>query len=573
MMRFGWRTFGSVWGGLMGSVAPPPTPATIAEMYGIGPGQVPLRAKVSTAVMSGENIVRVPNAGGAGSAFDMIAGTSAITITDGAADLMPDEYFRFGTSAATPPDLMDTTVFMRAKLRSVAVDQYFFGQGSPQTDIYLKAGGAQMVFNRRSEVTNQFETVTIPLSPAVEAVERSYEISVDPAGPITVVVEGQLRGTGTHPGWPSLRVWNFASGRNPVNANGLNALVKDVLSLRRGGNHDANRAVIRAEWAALYTAAPVAPEISITSGGGYAGSTYTSTVAGQWTANDVDILGETGASWTMTREYEGAVIRCGGSNAIRMWMPTDLDAGLKVVWADPKRQQSAGTGFVSQLADQFGTNDFVQSSPSLRPVANTEGGDPFISFNSGTYLESTTAIATPYIAFVSRYKTGVEAAFDTYQVLIGDTGGHRVQGDGFNATQWNSGPLRKNGGASSLVALPMPKSLFMGVPARAATVAKIWLGSTAPRWNGGLWEFIALSAMPTEADRLILEGCMAHRNGIAASLPSGHPYKLTGPQVAVAAPATEEWAMAAGDGSVTIESSPSDPEPAATAGDGSITTG
>ncbi|MEO1949298.1 hypothetical protein [Thioclava sp.] len=320
-------------------------------------------------------------------------------------------------------------------------------------------------------------------------------------------------------------------------------------------------------------APPEAPQISIASGGGYAGSTYTSTVAGQWTANDVDIPGETGASWTMTREHEGAVIRCGGSNAIRMWMPTDLDAGTKLIWADPKRQQSAGTGFVSQLADQFGTNDFVQSSPSLRPVANTEGGDPFISFNSGTYLESTDAIPTPYIAFVSRYKTGVETAFETYHVLIGDAAGHRVQGDGFNATQWNSGPLRKNGGAAGLVALPMPKSLFMGVPARAATVANIWLGSTAPRWNGGLWEFIALSAVPTEADRLILEGCMAHRNGIAASLPSGHPYKLTGPQVAVAAPATEEWAMAAGDGSVTVESSPSDPEPTATPGDGSITTG
>lgn len=234
-----------------------PADANIAAMYGVGPGDVPLRAKFSTAVMSGQNIVRVPNAGGAGSAFDVIAGTNTITLVDGAADLMPDEYFRFGTAAATPPDLMDTTVFMRANLREVNVDQYFFGQGSPQTDIYLKAGGAQMVFNRRSEITNNFETVTINLSPAISAGDRTLELSVSPSGPIEVVVDGQLRGTGTHPGWPTLKVWNFASGRNPVNANGLNALVKDVLSLRRGANHDTNRLVVRAEWAAEYAAPPV----------------------------------------------------------------------------------------------------------------------------------------------------------------------------------------------------------------------------------------------------------------------------------------------------------------------------
>lgn len=223
-----------------------PQPAAPSAFYGTGPGQVPLHCPISGAVMSGANIQRIPNLGGAGSAFDMIAGTASITVTNGAADMTPDEYFRFGTVSAAAPDLMGTTVFMRADLRSTAVDQFFFGQGSPQTDIYLKAGGAQMVFNRRSEVTNLFETVMIDLSPAVSPRERTLELSVDPAGPITVTIAGELRGTGTHPGWPTLRAWNFAAGRNPANANGLNALIKDVVSLRHGGSHDANRPAIRA---------------------------------------------------------------------------------------------------------------------------------------------------------------------------------------------------------------------------------------------------------------------------------------------------------------------------------------
>lgn len=225
--------------------AAPVTP--ISAWYGTGPGRIPIRCLAVDAVLSGGNVQRVPNAGGAGALFDLIAGTGSITLTDGALDLTPDEYFRFSNVASNAaPDLMGTTMFMVADMRNVTSDQYIFGIGSPQTDILLRAGGNVMRFNRRSEVTNQFETVDIPLSPAVAPVRRLYEISVSAAGPITITMNGDLRGSGSHPGWPSLRAWNFASGRNPVNATGLNTLVYDIASLVHGGEHDARRLDVRA---------------------------------------------------------------------------------------------------------------------------------------------------------------------------------------------------------------------------------------------------------------------------------------------------------------------------------------
>ncbi|MDZ7906347.1 MAG: sialate O-acetylesterase [Cypionkella sp.] len=84
-----------------------------------------------------------------------------------------------------------------------------------------------------------------------------------------------------------------------------------------------NEEITEAELNAALEPAAV-PTISITSGSGYAGSTYTSTVAAQWTADGVDIPGEAGLTWVMTAAYEGAAIRCGASNTITMFTPASL---------------------------------------------------------------------------------------------------------------------------------------------------------------------------------------------------------------------------------------------------------
>lgn len=239
-------------------------PPQISDFYGTGAGQVPLRLKSSDAVMSGANVQNIPNAGGAGSIFDLIAGTAAITRTGDnlALDLTPEEWLRFSNApTASAPDLMNTTVFIVAGVTLGGVDQYFMGNGSPQANVWLISSGTQMRFSRRNPTTNSVETVTVPLVPGIAAGNRAYEIEFTPGTPSTngqtaggevrVRVNGELRGSAPHT-YPDFRVWNFSAGQNPVSGNGLRALVYDTLSIIRGGDHDARVAQIRERLNTLY---------------------------------------------------------------------------------------------------------------------------------------------------------------------------------------------------------------------------------------------------------------------------------------------------------------------------------
>ena len=235
----------------------------IADFYGTGPGDIPMRLQSSTAVLSGGNVQRVPNAGGAGTAFDLIAGSPSITLTGAAMDLTPDEWLRFSNVvAASGPDLVGTTTFIVADVLLGAVDQYFMGNGNPQCNVWLNSAGTQMRFNRRNPVTNNLEVVTVNLSPSVSAGNRIYEIEITagvPAangqttgGVINIRVNGTLRGTAAHP-YPAFIVWNFSAGNNPANGNGLQAKVYDTLSIIRGGDHDARVPIIRERLNDIYS--------------------------------------------------------------------------------------------------------------------------------------------------------------------------------------------------------------------------------------------------------------------------------------------------------------------------------
>lgn len=237
-------------------------PQQIAEFYGTGPGQVPLRLQSSTAVLSAGNVQRIPNAGGAGSPFDLIAGTPAITLAGAAMDLSQDEWLRFSnTSQPAAPDLMATTVFIVADVMLGSVDQYFLGSGSPQANVWLLANGSQMRFSRRNPTTNSVEQVNIALSPAIATGLRIYEVEFLPGAPaangqtsggvINVRVNGVLRGTASHP-YPEFRAWNFATGQNPTSGNGLVARVSDIVSIIQGGDYAARVPAIRKRLDDLY---------------------------------------------------------------------------------------------------------------------------------------------------------------------------------------------------------------------------------------------------------------------------------------------------------------------------------
>ena len=207
----------------------------ISDFYGVGPGEIPMRHDFSQSVVNASGqLVSSPNAGGAGSLFDLTPGSTAIPVVEGRLDLLPTMNLRFSnTVAATRPNLMDTHVFIVADLRNVTIDQYILGNGSPQANVWIEAGGGRLRLTRRNPVTNSFETVNVNLSPAISGARRIYGIEFTGTH-VRVFVNGELRGSAPHP-YPEFRVLDFAAGQNPANGNGLNAFVSEVTSLILGG--------------------------------------------------------------------------------------------------------------------------------------------------------------------------------------------------------------------------------------------------------------------------------------------------------------------------------------------------
>ncbi|MCC7320323.1 MAG: hypothetical protein IT542_05015 [Rubellimicrobium sp.] len=109
-----------------------------------------------------------------------------------------------------------------------------------------------------------------------------------------------------------------------------------------------------------------APAIAVDSGTGLAGSVYRATRAGQWTADGQPIAGATGTTWVMTPAHEGAAIRCGASNAIEIWVPSDLPGILG--WWDARRGVTLAGGTVSAWAAVGGSPVAVQPIGSRQPA-------------------------------------------------------------------------------------------------------------------------------------------------------------------------------------------------------------
>lgn len=120
----------------------------------------------------------------------------------------------------------------------------------------------------------------------------------------------------------------------------------------------------------------IRPVIAIASGSGYAGSVYTSTGAGQWTADGVAIAGATGTAWTMTSAYEGRAIRCGASNAIRMWTPAALGSSYKTngVWLSFDKGATLAAGKIAAATDLFGVRPYSQATATAQFAASTING-------------------------------------------------------------------------------------------------------------------------------------------------------------------------------------------------------
>lgn len=126
----------------------------------------------------------------------------------------------------------------------------------------------------------------------------------------------------------------------------------------------------------IWTKPSAIPVISINAGasGGYAGSTYRSTIPGQWTADGAEIPGATGATYIMSIANEGKAIRCGASNTIRLWTPYQFDLTARLFWYDMRRAILVDDR-IDRCADNWEiTGDAIAPSASDRVFTDIVNG-------------------------------------------------------------------------------------------------------------------------------------------------------------------------------------------------------
>ena len=104
-------------------------------------------------------------------------------------------------------------------------------------------------------------------------------------------------------------------------------------------------------------------------------------------------------------------------------------------------------------------------------------------------------------------------------------------------TPYNNGFWRLNGSdpnqAATFDFLPTGEGQLIYAHATSATNFALRLGMdrefTNRGYRGAIGEVITLSGIPTDEDRQKVEGYLAHKWGLAAKLPSDHPYKSAAP--------------------------------------------
>lgn len=330
---------------------------------------------------------------------------------------------------------------------------------------------------------------------------------------------------------------------------------------------------------------PVFGTIAVTSGTGFAGSTYTAnmTSGGQWYADDTAISGATSLTYVMTVANEGKTItyrRSGTiSNKIKLWMYPQLGTTLKC-WYDAALTTSftyqSGAN-ISRWANRVsGAVAATQNTTNKYPQYTTNGlqtgynavvaNGTFQQFTmaSGFALNDQTVLAvmktndtkattssswwaSPGIwgneigGFPADFGWGLQAGLpmfgasntkftvtsptvnDNQPMLLGYTR-HNTSGElthYYNAASIGSAITT----AGTRVVSSGVTSMFNIVSANNVASGNVaYLGAA-------ISEFIIIDTLLNASERQKVEGCAAWRWGIQSKLPVDHPFKNGPPAV------------------------------------------
>ena len=164
----------------------------------------------------------------------------------------------------------------------------------------------------------------------------------------------------------------------------------------------------------------------------YPMNTLTAAVAGQWYADNVPIVGETGNTYVVRLDDIGRVLRCGDSDEVTVWKPTDI-AGVQVTYVSPRGALTGLSPDVVALDGQSVArwNDLLgsqanQTNSDFRPTyrSTAESGNPAIEFDG--FTERLDLGSTAEMAQFNNRATGyLIAGFrDTF---VGGSGGSPVR--------------------------------------------------------------------------------------------------------------------------------------------------
>jgi N-acetylneuraminic acid mutarotase len=285
----------------------------------------------------------------------------------------------------------------------------------------------------------------------------------------------------------------------------------------------------------------------------------------QWKKDGVDLVGETNATLNITdansTQHDGnysivvtndfGSVQSGVTEIVvaTTWIPLALPR--LELWLDASDVSNVikdSNNLVSELRDKS-SNKFhaVQYNVSRQPTYTASNS----LLNNKPSVLSTSAfgsigLITPLITFreifiVAYYKGGIETSFGDYNTLLaggGHNGAYRIMGMR-NSPNWNlegafnDGGNFKNGTTdSSITILPLPPTVlrFVSSSAKSQHTGILYNPLFNDRgWLGGIGEIVALKSLSSISDRQKIEGYLAHKWGLAASLPTGHPYKTNAP--------------------------------------------
>ena len=243
------------------------------------------------------------------------------------------------------------------------------------------------------------------------------------------------------------------------------------------------------------------------------------------------------------------------------WQPSDLATLFAWYDASDASTITESGGEVSQLDDKEAAFDIAQGTGSEQPTTGTRTINSLnvLDFDGNDNLElvSTFSLGTDDYSVISVAQSDLNTVILLLSLSEGTTtGGRGLQLNKntniYTSIVWHAGGAEtlnhSDGGAPTDVFMhsvvvdfgATVKSYLNGDDEKSASLSTAslnvntigvgkWYVNTSNRWNGAKAEMIICNSAISVDDRQKAEGYLAHKWGLTAKLPIGHPYKSVAP--------------------------------------------